>query len=147
MVNSLRLIGFVVYRGAPGIKELEEADPRPDRYVVRGYPYSPLYGGKGSKEALIVAQEGAYIIEAKYQKGSGSVDEKFPYIWEQFLVSAVSNWIVVVDGPWWQIGRGKRAVEWLRERSHHSPSGRNFWVVDREGFITLALRLWGAKAA
>jgi len=82
------------------------------------------------------------IIEAKWQDTSGSVDEKLPYIWEAFRDSPVHNWVVVLDGRYWKTARGNAAVNWLWMKAGKF-DGRSLHVVDRKGFIALAMKAWG----
>lgn len=153
-VESLHLLGFQVYDSAGSYKR---ATVVPPRYVIRSFPHESVYGTPGKKEALIVAPNGVsyfaldeggnarVILEAKWQETSGSVDEKFPYIWEAFCLSPVKNWVIVLDGKYWKTGRGKAAVGWLRSKAP-GPAGRRLHVVDRKGFIELAGLAWGRKA-
>jgi hypothetical protein len=149
-VESLGALGFHEYTN----KSFKEAEVVGARYVVRGYRHLTLYGTPGSKEALIVAPDSSglfvpdddglarVVMEAKWQAISGSVDEKFPFVWEAFLVSPIRNWIVVIDGPFWKTTRGLAAVAWLRAR-RPVPEKRRFHVVDRRGFHDLVRRAWG----
>ena len=82
------------------------------------------------------------VIEAKYQDGSGSVDEKLPYVWLSFLQSDVHNWVVLLDGRFWRDKRGKKAADWLRERAVEVPVGRTFAVLTPREFIDLVARTW-----
>jgi len=106
------------------------------------------------------------IIEAKWQDVNGSVDEKLPYVWEAFQNSPVQNWVIVLDGRFWKTGRGKAAANWLASKAGQMPMvqvflpagdedeepvllesplqlGRTLRVVDRKGFIDLAMQAWG----
>lgn len=152
-VDALHMLGFQIYRSR---SEFDKAQVVPQRYVIRNYPHLSLYGTRGSKEALIsapatngfVVDDGAnarIVVEAKWQEAAGSVDEKFPYVWEAFLASDVPNWIVVVDGPYWKTARGKAAVAWFKDRADdETPPGRSFHLTDRMGFNRLARDWWGA---
>lgn len=156
-VDTFHMVGFQVYRG---FGEFQRAQVVGDRYVIRNYPHPSLYGTPGKKEALIVVTGAAgpfvpdadgrvsIIVEAKWQQGSGSVDEKLPYVWEAFLASDVPNWIVIIDGPAWKSVRGKAAVTWLTARAADvCPDDHVFIVTDRLGFIRFARSTWGAAAA
>lgn len=150
-VGSLHLLGFQTY---PSNRDFQRAKVIPERYVVRNVPHQTLYGTPGRKEAFVVAPDGRgffapdedgaarIIIEAKWQGRSGSVDEKFPHVWEAFLASPVANWIIVIDGPFWKTTRGKAAVAWLSSKAGLF-EGRTLRVVDRKGFIDLAMQAWG----
>lgn len=150
-VQSLGTLGFHEYATHGDFKKAEVVGPR---YVIRNYPHPSLYGTWGRKEAFIVAPDisGVFIpdddglarivMEAKWQEVSGSVDEKMPFVWAAFLASPVRNWIVVLDGRYWNTERGKAVVAWLRSRQP-IPEKRRFYVVDRRGFHDLARRAWG----
>lgn len=130
----------------------------PDRYVRRHYPHTTLYGTVGYKEGLIVAPDDGsglfspdndgilrVVVEAKWQEGSGSTDEKLPLVWEAFLASPVRNWVVVLDGGFWdRTPRGKAAAAWLQAKTP-GPEGRRLYVVDRRGFRDLIKRAWGRE--
>ena len=149
-VDALRMIKFHVYTNGQYGQLLEED---PDRYVRRDFPHLSLYRTGGRKEALIAAR-GEWppfiiddddwtrvVLEAKWQEGGGSVDEKLPYVWLSFLESPVMNWVLVLDGNYWQRhDRGQAAVEWAKERP--VPIGRTWHVVNRSDFITLAHGVW-----
>ncbi len=150
-VGSLHLLGFQTYQSNDTFKRAKVV---PDKYVIRNVPHLSLYGTPGKKEALVVAPDGRglfapdeqgcvrAIIEAKWQDTSGSVDEKLPYIWEAFRDSPVHNWVVVLDGRYWKTARGNAAVNWLWMKAGKF-DGRSLHVVDRKGFIALAMKAWG----
>ena len=154
------MLGFQIYSS---ISQFQKAQVIGDRYVIRNYPHTSLYGTPGRKEAYIVAPASngfipnehgiaEIIVEAKHQSTSGSTDEKPPHVWEAFLVSPVPNWIVIFDGPYWKStgrfekGRGKLGVAWLQARAEaRTPENRRLVVIDRMGFIRLATETWGAQ--
>jgi hypothetical protein len=150
-VGSLHLLGFQTYQSNGSFQRAKVVPPK---YVIRSFPHESLYGTPGKKEALVVAPDGRglfapdeqgctrIIIEAKWQDSSGSVDEKLPYIWEAFRASPVHNWVVVLDGRYWKTVRGKAAVNWLGLKAGLF-DGRTLRVVDRKGFIDLAMKAWG----
>jgi hypothetical protein len=152
-VQSLGLLGFHEH---PSYRDFQRAEVINPRHVIRNYPHDSLYGTPGRKEAFISAPDGAgcfilddegiarIILEAKWQGRSGSTDEKLPLVWEAFLASPIRNWIVVLDGPFWNTNRGKAAAAWLQGRAP-GPDGRQLYVVDRRGFLELARRAWGRE--
>lgn len=145
-VRSLTLCGFQVFDSYDHFRKSILVD----RCVILNFPHNSLYGTKGRKEALIIASTGwgnpcedgkfRYIVEAKYQDVSGSVDEKFPYIYESCLTSPFKNWIVILDGYWWKSERGKKAVDWLKRKS----DGR-LTVVNHKNFLELVEKTWRNK--
>jgi PD-(D/E)XK nuclease superfamily domain len=139
--DSLVAYGFQWF-GNKGFNKLPLSD-RPLRYLVRDYPHLSLYGTPGRKEGFLWDGEREWIIECKVQDGSGSVDEKFPYVFEAFLISSVANWILVHNGRWWDTPRGRAAIQWLKRRAALPPSGREFYVLSRDEFRNFAKRRWG----
>lgn len=151
-VNTLHALGFQVYDGNPQFKK---ATVVPDRYVIRNYPCTSIYGTLGRKEAFIVSPPSPgfvtdpdgvvrILVEAKWQEVSGSVDEKMPFVWQSFLESDIPNWIVIMDGAAWKTARGKAVVAWMQKCE--APDGRHWYVTDAKGFIHLATDTWGAAA-
>jgi hypothetical protein len=141
-VRSLQLVNFQIY---DSIGHFRSATVTPARYVICNYPHESLYGTSGRKEGYIVADEDRYVLEAKYQDSSGSVDEKLPYLWMSFLASPVPGWIAVLDGNYWT--RNARALEaraWLARQS--VPEGREFHLFNRTGFMTWVRGKWGFDA-
>ena len=127
---SLRIAGFVIYDNFSQYRAANDRGTLPQRYLVEHYPHKSLYGTVGWKEGFISHNGTDYVFEAKWQNGSGSVDEKMPYLWEHFLSSPVPNWIVWFDGAWWREKRGRNAVEWLRERvKAQCPPSRQFIIL------------------
>jgi hypothetical protein len=141
---GLRHIGFHEFGS------YEEFDKRgklllPDRYVIPHFPHETLYGTGGYKERYIYDHGIEYIFEAKLQNGSGSVDEKLPYLWESFLVSPYPNWIVWFDGNWFTKNpRGIAAIAWLRRRAAEAgmPGRRLDVCASDDEWVDLVARLF-----
>ena len=133
----------------PEFKRLAEI---PGTYVIENYPHATLYGTAGRKEGYVRDLGVEYIIETKFQDGSGSVDEKLPHVWESFLVSPIQCWIVVYGGRYWRRDkRGQMAIKWFksfveeRRRLHGVSPDRAFYIVSLEEFYELSRELWGQK--
>lgn len=161
VVDNLRSVGFEILTRAEWLSKQDE-NTLPEQYVVRNWPHQSLYGGRGKKEALIVSgpckngikfeHEGEKIrivVEAKYQSGSGSVDEKFPFVWESFLASEIPNWILLYDGKWWLEPRGMAAVKWIKDRYAKTKSegdlrvrNKTFYILNRRDMAELIGRAW-----
>lgn len=78
-------------------QKAKEEGNRPDRVIIKNMPYTTLYGSKGKTEFFIYAKELDSTkviplkkaecidfecrIECKCQTSSGSVDEKYPYLY------------------------------------------------------------------
>jgi hypothetical protein len=81
--------------------------------LLRNVPYTTLYGHPGKTEFLIRSQRyGLEVrIECKWQQSSGSVDEKFPYLYLNCIECMPEEQIIIlVDGG----GAKAGSVAWLR---------------------------------
>lgn len=81
------------------------------KFLVKQFPYISIYETKCRTEFVLIENERRIRIECKWQQVSGSVDEKFPYLY----LNAVERWeekesILVVDGG----GYKPKALEWLK---------------------------------
>ena len=81
------------------------------KFLVKQFPYISIYETKCRTEFVLIENERRIRIECKWQQVSGSVDEKFPYLY----LNAVQRWeekesILVVDGG----GYKPKALEWLK---------------------------------
>lgn len=81
--------------------------------LLTDVPYETIYGHPGRTEFKIVSQKyGEYRIECKWQQSSGSVDEKFPYLYLNCVEKMPEkNIIIVIDGN----GAKPGAVQWLKQ--------------------------------
>ena len=103
---------------------------KPEKYgkelLLRNVPYETIYGHNGNTEFLIISQ--AYNleirIECKWQQSSGSVDEKFPYLYLNCIEKMPEpTIIIIVDGG----GAKPGAVEWLKSAAISS----RYWKDDK----------------
>jgi hypothetical protein len=93
-------------------------DRNKDKYgkelLLKHIPYTNIYGSRGSTEWLIKSEKWIKEIrmECKWQGGSGSVDEKFPYYYLNAIECIPENEMIIVYG-----GGGFRAgaLPWLKE--------------------------------
>jgi hypothetical protein len=127
----------------------------PEDYVVRQFPYPTRWAPRGRKEAFISTTycsddvrlernaDGTIhvIVEAKFQNGHGSADEKLVHVHEAFSSSNVRNWVVVYDGSHWSTLRGRAIIEHLKGLP--VPAGRTFRVLNRNEFAEFAYAAWG----
>lgn len=88
-----------------------QATKNKNKTLVSNIPYISIYGSKCRTEFLLCFDNREIRIECKWQGVSGSVDEKFPYlyhnaaeIWEQDEI------IIVLDGK----GYKPKAFEWIK---------------------------------
>lgn len=79
--------------------------------LLTNVPYETIYGHQGKTEFKLCSQKyGEYRIECKWQQSSGSVDEKFPYLYLNCIEKMPeSNIIIIIDGQ----GAKPGAVSWL----------------------------------
>jgi len=143
-INGLQHLNFELYKNTKEFEQAKQTGILPDRYIIRNYPHLSYCGTPGRKEAYIFDRSVEYIFEAKYQNTSGSVDEKLPSIWRNFLKSPVPNWIVWFDGNFWlNTERAQAAIADLRQIAKECPAGRRFDIcaTDRD-WIELTKKLF-----
>ena len=81
----------------------------PVQYLVKNVPYDTIYGTKGHTEFVLSATSGNIRIECKWQQVNGSVDEKFPYLFENMKHVEEPKVILLLGGG----GYKKAARDWL----------------------------------
>ncbi len=84
-----------------------------DELLLRNVPFESIYKHKGNTEFLLKSKKYnlEIRIECKWQQVSGSVDEKFPYLYLNCIEKMPENFIIiVVDGG----GAKPEAIEWLK---------------------------------
>ncbi len=83
-----------------------------ERLVLTNAPYMSIYNHQGRTEYLIINnfQNRRIRVEVKYQQVSGSVDEKFPYLWLNCVYAYPEKEVIIlVEGSGFKVG----AKEWL----------------------------------
>lgn len=100
--------------------------------LLRNVPYTTIYGQPGNTEFLVQSiRYGLTMrIECKWQQTSGSVDEKFPYMYLNAVEAMPEAHIVLlVDGG----GAKSGAVNWLKQavadRRYQSPTTKKQIMV------------------
>jgi len=79
--------------------------------IVTNIPYISIYGSKCRTEFLAVIGDRKIRIECKWQGVSGSVDEKFCYLYHNAAEVWEENEIIlIIDGK----GYKPQAVEWIK---------------------------------
>jgi len=124
----------------------------PSRYgnelLLKNVPFSTIYGHKGFTEFLLKSESyGLEVrIECKWQQASGSVDEKFPYLYLNCLEKMPETTIfIVVDGG----GAKEGAVQWLRDAAKTKKftdalsSQKDIRVMNLVEFLTWANHTFG----
>lgn len=94
----------------------EEAIVEPENargILLKNVPYTNIYGGKGRGEFLLsVNGKTEARIECRFQQSPGSVDEKFPYLFETAVAFEERIVILIVEGDGYKNG----AKEWLKSK-------------------------------
>lgn len=113
------IIGTLQSRGFE-IEYYRKWQKKPERYgselLLRNVPFQTIYDHSGNTEFLLLSQQYnlEIRIECKWQQASGSVDEKFPYLYLNCIESMPEKDIfIIVDGG----GAKAGAVEWLKNAS------------------------------
>ena len=81
----------------------------PRNTLVLRVPYTTIYNTKGYTEFLIATNTIKIRLECKWQQAAGSVDEKYPYLFENMLHVDENFIIILLSGG----GYKKQAKEWL----------------------------------
>ena len=91
---------------------------KPHKYgkelLLTNVPFETIYGHNGNTEFLVKSERYSLEIriECKWQQSSGSVDEKFPYLYLNCIQQMPEKTIIIiVDGG----GAKQGAVDWLRQ--------------------------------
>ena len=85
-----------------------------DELLLENCPFKNIYDHDGNTEFLIKSKKHnrEIRIECKWQQSSGSVDEKFPYLYLNCIEAMPETEIVIiVDGG----GARQGAIAWLKE--------------------------------
>ncbi len=84
-----------------------------EELLLRHAPYTSIYGHEAKSEFLLQSKRLSLSvrIECKWQQSSGSVDEKFPYLYLNCIFAMPEDLVVIVlDGG----GAKPAAVAWLK---------------------------------
>lgn len=110
------------------------------RLLLKQVPYTSIYGHAAVSEFVAIEPDGARTrIECKWQQTSGSVDEKFPYVYLNAVEAMPEERVIIlVDGG----GAKPRAVEWLRrtagEGLYQARPGKSVEVMSLAEFTAWA---------
>ncbi|MEO0408489.1 MAG: PD-(D/E)XK nuclease superfamily protein [Cyanobacteria bacterium P01_A01_bin.135] len=90
---------------------------KPQKYglelLLKHVPYTTIYGQQGYTEFLVKSERFGLNtrIECKWQQSTGSVDEKFPYLYLNCVEAIPEDVIIIVGGG----GAKPGAIAWLRD--------------------------------
>jgi len=85
-----------------------------DNVLLKNAPYKSIYGRNSRTEFLLLHGGRRIRIECKAQHSQGSVDEKLPYLYENFKNAIPeTEAIIVIEGE----GFKKGSKEWLRNKA------------------------------
>ena len=90
---------------------------KPDNYgtevLLKHVPYTTIYSHRGYTEFLALSKQYNlnHRIECKWQQSSGSVDEKFPYLYLNCIEAMPEPNIIIVAGGG---GMKEGAIRWLK---------------------------------
>lgn len=136
---------------ARGFKIIKYSDwqKKPDKYgteiLLKHVPYTTIYGHRGYTEFLAQSQRYKlnHRIECKWQQSSGSVDEKFPYLYLNCIEAMPEPNIILIAGGG---GMKEGAIPWLKrvvlERCYlpNDAVEKNIQVFSIEEFLLWANR-------
>lgn len=116
----------------------------PGDFLLTNVPYTTIYGHAGKTEFLVLstARDMCIRIECKWQQSSGSVDEKFPYLYLNCIECMPENEIILlIDGRGYKPG----ALAWLKQavqENRYCRCPKSIHIMDLAEFIAWAnLRL------
>lgn len=121
----------------------KKSDKYGSEILLKHVPYTTIYGHRGYTEFL--AQSKGYSlnhrIECKWQQSSGSVDEKFPYLYLNCIEAMPEPNIIIIAGGG---GMKEGAIPWLKRvvlekrYLHNEATNKNIQVLSLEEFILWA---------
>lgn len=108
------------------LKSIEEI---PLKYVIKNAQYKTIYNRMGRSEFLIINTEKDINlrIEIKIQISSGSVDEKFPYLYLNSVLSHKEDVLIILDGDGYKLG----AKKWLEQ------SVKDKWLMNDDKSVQI----------
>lgn len=116
--------------------------------LLTNVPYQSIYHHVGKTEFLAKSERFSLNtrIECKWQQSSGSVDEKYPYLYLNCIETIPERDIIVVYGGG---GMKKGAIEWLKKAAKEKKyqaelqEMKNIQILSLEEFIMWAnMVLW-----
>lgn len=107
----------------------------PEDILMTNVPYTSIYGHQGKTEYLASSPARNLLarIECKWQQVAGSVDEKFPYLFENAKNMPEPMVILLIDGGGCKPG----ALQWLKDSAARY-TGKDIRVYNIREFLIWA---------
>jgi hypothetical protein len=109
-----------------------------DEVLIRNYPFTSIYGHKGNTEFYLLSKRyGCNIrIECKWQQVTGSVDEKYPYLYLNCIEAMPEKDIIIlVDGGGYKLKARLWLKEAISERKYQTNTEKNIQLFDIKEFM------------
>lgn len=118
--------------------KLKDLDNLPEKYVLTNARFKSIYNHNTNSDFLIVNLTNGLRLRVaiKFQKHSGSVDEKLPYFYINSVVTHNDDVLFIIEGD----GFKKGAKDWLRTQvktNWLNYNGKNLYINDLVGSIAL----------
>ncbi len=134
---TLKANGYAVLANSEWEQRLLYAQPDV-RWAITNAPYDTIYGSRSFIEFLLIDGEREILVEAKRQTSSGSVDEKFPFIYHNALLNIEEHgreFVFVMDGE----GSREGARAWIMERATQTPGFTVLGPDELAGWLSLPI--------
>lgn len=114
------------------------------RWLIKGWPYTTIYGTPGRREYFIETPEWQGQLECKFQNVGGSVDEKMVYVTETLKRLDIARLAIVFGGQYWKTtDRGQGIIRWLRKEALALQThGKQLLVCSQGEFLDWANKTW-----
>ncbi len=141
VIGALKLRYFAIRSHDPNEsdkKGLFEKQSSSERWLIKNYPYTTIFGTRGKREWFLESPEWTGQLECKFQNVGGSVDEKMVYLVETLCRTPIDSLALVYGGRYWtEETRGRAVIDWLKSESlsvqHHY--GKHLLVFDMDTFF------------
>lgn len=111
VTGTLLSKGFILINYREYIKNGKKCG---EELLIKNVPYRTIYNHHGKTEFLLISRKYSLEvrIECKWQQASGSVDEKFPYLYLNCIEAMPErDIIIIIDGG----GAKEGSVKWLKK--------------------------------
>jgi hypothetical protein len=121
-------------------KWIKKPEKYGDELLLKNIPYKTIYGHKGYTEFLLISKKYnlRIRIECKWQQSTGSVDEKFPYLYLSAVEAMPENTIfLLIDGDGFKAG----ALPWLKDaikKQKYRKFDKEIRILNLKEFLTWA---------